>query len=486
MVPRRSIFPYLVRALLLVALLALAACGSAARQVVEEVMDMAAATLTAEAEQPQATAAPAEAEATAAIDESAAAVSTEAPADAPTAVAPTEAAAPAEAVEAVVISAQGFGQDNTTVGYAFVVSNPNTATGFENIAYQVAALDTAGTVVATDSGYINVLFAGETQGVGGSLFVDSGATVNSLTVQVSGGDAVAGDPVAGFTVEGGQYIPGDFGNQATGIVVSPFGRAFDDLRVSAVAYDAAGAIVGGGFTFVNFVPANGRTGVTVQVTAAGEVAEVALYPALSALSFLDSGDELPADGQALELLGQGVGSSEFGSGFGILVRNPNTGYALENSRYRITGFDAAGNVVATDEGYIEVLLPGQTLGIGGSLFAAGDSPIATTEALVKAGDFIASDSTAIFTTENVAYVPGDFSSEVTGTILNPHNAEVSDLRVSAVAYDAADQIIGGGFTFLDFVPAAGSAAASVPVTTNGEPARVELYAALSALSQVGD
>ncbi len=51
---------------------------------------------------------------------------------------------------------------------------------------------------------------------------------------------------------------------------------------------------------------------------------------------------------------------------------------------------------------------------------------------------------------------------------------------------AANQIIGGGFTFLDFVPAAGSAAASVPVTTNGEPARVELYAALSALSQVGD
>lgn len=31
-----------------------------------------------------------------------------------------------------------------------------------------------------------------------------------------------------------------------------------------------------------------------------------------------------------------------------------------------------------------------------------------------------------------------------------------------------------------------SAAASVPVTTNGEPARVELYAALSALSPVGD
>lgn len=485
MVPRRSVFPHLLRALLLAALLTLAACGGATRQVVEEAMDMAAATLTAEAEQPQATAAPAEAEATATTDESAA-ISTEAPADTPTAVAPTEAAAPAEAVAAVVISDQGFGQDDTTVGYAFVVSNPNAATGFENIEYQVAILDAAGTVVATDSGYINVLFAGETQGVGGALFVDSGATVSTLTVQVSGGDAVASDPVAGFTVEGGQYIPGDFGNQATGIVVSPFGRAFDDLRVSAVAYDAAGTIVGGGFTFVNFVPANGRTGVTVQVTAAGEVAEVALYPALSALSFLDSDDELPADGQALELLSQGVGSGEFGSGFGILVRNPNTGYALENSRYRITAFDAAGNVVATDEGYIEVLLPGQTLGIGGSLFAAGDAPIATTEALVKAGDFVASDSTAIFTTENVAYVPGDFSSEVTGTVINPHDAEVSDLRVSAVAYDAADQIIGGGFTFLDFVPAAGSAAVSVPVTTNGEPARVELYAALSALSQVGD
>ena len=55
-----------------------------------------------------------------------------------------------------------------------------------------------------------------------------------------------------------------------------------------------------------------------------------------------------------------------------------------------------------------------------------------------------------------------------------------------MAFDAADQIIGGGFTFLDFLPPQANAAVIVPINVGAEPARVELYAALSALSQIGE
>ena len=57
---------------------------------------------------------------------------------------------------------------------------------------------------------------------------------------------------------------------------------------------------------------------------------------------------------------------------------------------------------------------------------------------------------------------------------------------TALAFDAADEIIGRGFTFLDFLPPQANAAASVPINVGAEPARVELYAALSALSQIGE
>jgi len=54
--------------------------------------------------------------------------------------------------------------------------------------------------------------------------------------------------------------------------------------------------------------------------------------------------------------------------------------------------------------------------------------------------------------------------------------------VSAIAYDEAGEIIGGGFTYLDFVPANGKAAVEVSITSTGIPATTELYAIVSGLS----
>jgi hypothetical protein len=73
---------------------------------------------------------------------------------------------------------------------------------------------------------------------------------------------------------------------------------------------------------------------------------------------------------------------------------------------------------------------------------------------------------------------------VTGQIVSPYGSEITNLRVAAIAYDAAGEIIGGGYTFLDFVPANGKAAVEVSVTTAEEPTTVELYAAVSDLSEI--
>ena len=78
------------------------------------------------------------------------------------------------------------------------------------------------------------------------------------------------------------------------------------------------------------------------------------------------------------------------------------------------------------------------------------------------------------------------SSAVTATLVNPYAVELADLRVTAVAFDAADHIIGGGVTILDLLPAGGNAAVTVPVTVGGEPARVEVFAVVDGLAAIGE
>ena len=56
-------------------------------------------------------------------------------------------------------------------------------------------------------------------------------------------------------------------------------------------------------------------------------------------------------------------------------------------------------------------------------------------------------------------------------IKSPYKKDASQLRVSALAFDGPGAIIGGGYTYLDFVPAEGQAAAEVSVVTSGQPAK---------------
>jgi hypothetical protein len=63
--------------------------------------------------------------------------------------------------------------------------------------------------------------------------------------------------------------------------------------------------------------------------------------------------------------------------------------------------------------------------------------------------------------------------------------DVKEVLAYVLAYDSAGKIIGGGFTFLDFVPANGQTAAEVSVKVNGTPGKIEMYATVSGLSSLG-
>ena len=71
---------------------------------------------------------------------------------------------------------------------------------------------------------------------------------------------------------------------------------------------------------------------------------------------------------------------------------------------------------------------------------------------------------------------------MSGEIVNPYPEDVVKLMVSAIAYDAAGEISGGGYDFLDLAPADGRAEIRMSIRDDGTTASVELYAAVSPLS----
>lgn len=118
----------------------------------------------------------------------------------------TPAPTPTPKPEDLTITESGFGQDERYLGFAFIVTNPNSNLAIEDAQYQIAAYDADGTVVETDSGYISLILPGQALGIGGTRILDEGVTVDKVEVQLSQGDAETADPLPSFTSDQVTYL----------------------------------------------------------------------------------------------------------------------------------------------------------------------------------------------------------------------------------------------------------------------------------------
>ncbi len=380
----------------------------------------------------------------------------------------------------------GFGQDGRQTGYAFIVENPNPGISFESAQYQVAAFDAAGVVVETDSGYLNLVLPGERLGKAGTMFLDEGVTIDHIEVQISQGRARASDPVPQFEISQAVYRAGDYSDKTTAVIKSPYDRVVTNVFVSVVPYNDAGGIIGGGFTFANFIPAQLATGLSASTTVApsAKVARVDVYATVSGLTSLTEASNIPPDAEPIILQKFGYGQNDNHVGFAVIVENPNTDFSVAPTPYRATAYAADGTVIDVEEGYINLLLPKQVLGIGSSMLLDDNQVVDRFDVQVGAGDYEASGFIPAFSAENVSYQHGSFSDKVTAQIVSPYSRDITNVQVWAVGYDADGNIIGGGFSFLDFVPANGKGAAEISVDMGGTPNTVEVYAAVSSLSDI--
>jgi hypothetical protein len=187
------------------------------------------------------------------------------------------------------ITRSGFSQSRTSIYYAFIVVNHNQKEAAELTPYQVAFLDETGNVVAKDSGYITFLFPGEVMGVAGLATVGEGVRASKMQVQVGSPDRWSELKVpARLSAEVQSVTPQRFlGPKVAGVVTNPFARELKNVYVSIVAYDAAGNIIGGEFTFVNFVPPGGQAPFEATLWEGAQPARVEAYAAISGITALD-------------------------------------------------------------------------------------------------------------------------------------------------------------------------------------------------------
>lgn len=151
--------------------------------------------------------------------------------------------------------------DSTRASWAAVLTNPNDDLWLAtSIDVTVTMLDDAGSVLASESDSLAVLLPGQSGAVTGSTLDDvDGLADIRVQARVRNWEREDG-PFGSFETSDVSVREDQFGGwTATGQVASTFTEDFDDVYATAVFRDSDGAIIGGAFTFIDFVPGNGDT-----------------------------------------------------------------------------------------------------------------------------------------------------------------------------------------------------------------------------------
>lgn len=159
--------------------------------------------------------------------------------------------------------------DGASLTWAVVLENPNASWLATRVNLNVSFLDDAGSIVTTASDTVALILPGEQSATVGSDSYFSNpdlGTITSMEVQLGSADWEEPDgPVGEFTITDIATRTGEFGQvTTTARVNSTFADEITNPKAVVVYYDADGAVLGGDFTFVDFVPAGGTIPVEIS------------------------------------------------------------------------------------------------------------------------------------------------------------------------------------------------------------------------------
>lgn len=142
--------------------------------------------------------------------------------------------------------------------------------------------------------------------------------------------------------------------------------------------------------------------------------------------------------------------------------------------------DASGQVIRSTDQVEAFSRLGQNLAVGTRLDVGDGVHIATVEASLVVEDEGVFSAVPFpeLTTGPVEIAPGTFGgSAAYFELTNPTDQALTIPRIGVMCHDSAGEIVGGGSSYPDFVPASGTAFVECRIITSGEPAGCEAFAA---------
>jgi hypothetical protein len=348
-------------------------------------------------------------------------------------------------------------QEEDTVFVAFFFENP-TDQVFEDMEYTVYLWDANDEEIESDSSSIRWIFPNQTFGIAFNFYLDEGVTVSSASVDWEHESTFAPDGFTNpFGSEGVTYWENGGFPMVTGKITNVNTDTYTDIRVNVICYDAADEIIGGGYTYIDFVPGEDYMGFATYIDSFGEVASVEVFPTFSYLTVYYEGSEFWSE---ISILDDYFYEGEWGDIQGGAVVQNNTDTVLSDSILYATFYDADGNVTTVGSDYIDILLPGDSLGLSPWVFSPPDGAVTTQyDILVLPGDY--EDGYELMENPFVvddAVLTGDYNDEVLVTFTNNYSKSVSEVDVYVLLYDAEGKIIGGGSDWTEEPVAAGASA----------------------------
>lgn len=166
--------------------------------------------------------------------------------------------------------------------------------------------------------------------------------------------------------------------------------------------------------------------------------------------------------------------------YGVGIENPNTSFEARFPTIKVTGKDAEGKILFSDEQVLNFMLPGAKYYYGGQ---AGKGTAPTTveiTATIDDRNWVPNDkqSMEIYSISNTSELVGDFGSvSYTGEITaNEEWSDVTEAMVNAILRDDAGNIVAGYFGFADVSKKGDTAAFDISAYDVPEHASYEIYA----------
>jgi hypothetical protein len=161
----------------------------------------------------------------------------------------------------------GIDGNERTAAYGFIVEN----TGDElvtDIQINVSAFAADGTALANASHTVNVLRPGQRMGLGDEFYGENFASdVADVQIQVGEPSNYSAENVPDegeLTAEGINSSTTEYGIETTFTATSTYSQQVDSPVVYAVYRDAEGKIIGGSYSYLDFIPAGGSVAGTVE------------------------------------------------------------------------------------------------------------------------------------------------------------------------------------------------------------------------------